>query len=126
MIVETPFFTEPFAGTGKITINNQIVNVENLDGTFADKDLSVTGQLPILHPVPGLENPLTINLPPGKISMDKLYQGGSCRTGDGEGSIFETQNWRRSYPSQKGKYRFPKRKVPTAQDAVQNWQNQSN
>ena len=74
--VETPFFTEQFIGTGKITLKNQIVNVETLDGTFADKDLSVTGKLPILSAVNNLDNPLTINLPPGDIAIDKLYKGG--------------------------------------------------
>ncbi len=74
--VETPFFTEQFVGTGKITLNNQIVNVENLDATFADKDLSVKGKLPILTAVANLDNPLTIDLPPGEIQIDKLYEGG--------------------------------------------------
>ena len=74
--VQTPFFTEPFVGTGKITINNQIVNVETLDGTFAEKDLSIAGKLPILQPVANLDRPLTINLPPGDIEIEKLYEGG--------------------------------------------------
>jgi len=118
VIVETPFFTEPFEGTGKITINNQIVNVETLDGTFADKDLSVTGKLPILNPVQGLENPLTINLPPGKISMDKLYQGGV------EGEVTVTGASLKpkiggEVTLAKGKISIPKTKVPTAEDAMQ-------
>ena len=73
--LETPFFAKPFQGTGKITINNQIVNVETLEGTFADKDLSVTGALPILTAVKDLENPLTVNLPQGKITINQLYKG---------------------------------------------------
>ncbi len=74
--LETPFFGELFEGTGKITVNNQIVNVETLEGTFADKDLSINGKLPILTAVNQLENPLTIDLPPeGKIDIDKLYKG---------------------------------------------------
>lgn len=72
----TPFFTEQFQGTGKITLNNQIVNVETLDGTFAEKDLSVTGKFPLLTPVKNLDSPLTINLPEGDIKIDKLYDGG--------------------------------------------------
>ena len=74
--VQTPFFTEPFVGTGKITINNQIVNVETLNGTFADKDLSIAGKLPILKPVANLDRPLTVNLPSGDIDIEKLYEGG--------------------------------------------------
>ena len=76
VLVKTPFFTEPFVGTGKITLNNQIVTVETLDGTFADKDLSVEGKLPILRAVNNLANPLTVNLPPGDIAIEGLYDGG--------------------------------------------------
>ena len=74
--VETPFFTEPFIGTGKITLNNQIVNVENLDATFAQKDLSVAGKLPLLTSVPNLDNPLTVDISEGQINIDQLYKGG--------------------------------------------------
>ena len=76
VLVETPFFSEPFIGTGKITLNNQIVTVETLDGTFANKNLSVTGKLPILRAVNNLDNPLTVNLPPGDITIGGLYDGG--------------------------------------------------
>ncbi|MEO0834430.1 MAG: translocation/assembly module TamB domain-containing protein, partial [Cyanobacteria bacterium J06642_3] len=75
VVLETPFFSEPFIGTGKITLDNQIVNVETLNGTFADKNLSVTGKLPILTAVNNLDNPLTIDLPPGEIKIDQLYDG---------------------------------------------------
>lgn len=117
VIVETPFFTEPFQGTGKITINNQIVNVETLDGTFADKDLSVTGKFPILRPVQGLENPLTIDLPPGKIAIEKLYQGGV------EGQVTVTGASLQpviggEVTLAKGKVSIPQTKAPTAQDTV--------
>jgi len=75
--VETPFFTENFVGTGKITLKNQIVNVETLNAVFAEKDLSITGKLPILTAVKNLNQPLTIELPEeGDIKIDKLYQGG--------------------------------------------------
>ena len=74
--VQTPFFTEPFVGTGKITINNQIVNVETLDATFAEKDLSIAGKLPVLKPVANLDRPLTIDLPEGDIEIEQLYEGG--------------------------------------------------
>ncbi|NJO96171.1 MAG: hypothetical protein HC764_09220 [Pleurocapsa sp. CRU_1_2] len=118
VIVKTPFFTEPFQGTGKITINNQIVNVETLEGTFADKDLSATGKFPILTPIRGLENPLTINLPPGDIAIDKLYQGGVqgqvTLTGaslkpviGGEVTLAD------------GKVSIPQTKTPTAEDTLQ-------
>ncbi|MGF1542165.1 MAG: translocation/assembly module TamB domain-containing protein [Pleurocapsa sp.] len=74
--LKTPFFAAPFQGTGKITLNNQIVTVETLEGTFAEKDLSVQGALPILTAVNNLNNPLTVNLPEGEIDINELYQGG--------------------------------------------------
>ncbi|WP_036485980.1 translocation/assembly module TamB domain-containing protein [Myxosarcina sp. GI1] len=73
--LETPFFSAPFKGSGKITIDNQIVNVETMNGTFAEKDLSVSGSLPILTAVNNLEQPLTVNIPEGEIAIEQLYKG---------------------------------------------------
>ena len=72
----TPFFGAPFQGSGKITLDNQILTIENLSGTFADKDLSIYGSMPILTAVNNLENPLTIDIPEGNISINQLYRGG--------------------------------------------------
>jgi hypothetical protein len=47
-----------------------------MDATFADKNLSIEGRLPILRAVNNLENPLTVNFPPGDIAIDRLYKGG--------------------------------------------------
>ena len=118
VLVETPFFVEPFVGTGKITLNNQIVNVEELDAIFADKDLRVSGKLPILTAVANLDKPLTIDLPPGDMKIDKLYEGGV------EGVVTVTG------PSlepviggevllEDGKVFIPKVEKPTAEDTVQ-------
>ncbi|MDJ0691773.1 MAG: translocation/assembly module TamB domain-containing protein [Xenococcaceae cyanobacterium MO_188.B32] len=73
--VKSAYFESPLVATGKITINNQVVTVETLEGKFAEKDLSVTGSLPILYAVDNLDNHLTINLPPGKIDIEELYKG---------------------------------------------------
>ncbi len=67
---------ETLTATGKITLNEQVIDVESLNGTIGNKDLSVTGQLPLLYTVNNLENPLTINIPPGDIELQELYQGG--------------------------------------------------
>ena len=67
---------ETLTATGKITLNNQVIDVESLNGTIGNKDLSVTGQFPLLYAVNNLENPLTINIPPGDIELQELYQGG--------------------------------------------------
>ncbi len=116
--VETPFFTEPFVGTGKITINNQIVNVENLDATFAKKDLSVTGKLPILTAVNNLDKPLTIDLPEGDIDIRKLYKGGV------EGKVTVTGASLEPVIGGKvtledGKVSLPKTEAPTQEETVQ-------
>ncbi len=73
--LETPFFSAPFQGTGKITVSNQLLTFESLEGTFAEKDLSINGALPILMAVNNLENPLTINIPEGDIHIKQLYKG---------------------------------------------------
>jgi autotransporter translocation and assembly factor TamB len=73
--VKSVYFSEPLIATGKATLNNQLINVEQLEGTFAEKNLSVTGTLPILYPVASIENPLTVNLAKGKIQLEELYKG---------------------------------------------------
>ena len=73
--IKSAYFEEFLIATGKVTLNNQVVTVESLQGKFAEKDLSVTGSLPILYAVSNLANPLTINLPPGEIDIEKLYEG---------------------------------------------------
>jgi autotransporter translocation and assembly factor TamB len=77
-------FEESLNVTGKITLDNQLVTVETLNGTFAEKNLSVTGSLPILYPVASLDNPLTVKLPPGAINISTLYKG------DVEGQVIVT------------------------------------
>ena len=119
VLLKTPFFTELFQGTGKITLNNQIVNVESLDATFAQKDLSVAGKLPILSAVSGLDNPLTINLPQGdEIKIRQLYEGGVhgqvIVTGASLQPVIGGEVTLRD-----GNVSIPKTQAPTAEDAVQ-------
>ncbi|MEM7756834.1 MAG: translocation/assembly module TamB domain-containing protein [Cyanobacteria bacterium P01_A01_bin.40] len=118
VVVETPFFSEPFIGTGKITLDNQIVNVETLDGTFADKDLSVTGKLPILTAVANLEQPLTINLPEGEIKIDQLYQGEVAGKIEVSGASLAPIIGG-EVTIGKGKVSIPKVQAPSQEDAVQ-------
>ena len=125
IIVETPFFSEPFVGTGKITLNNQIVNVETLDATFAEKDLSATGKLPILTAVNNLDNPLTVNIPEGDIEINKLYQGGI------NGQVRVTGASLKPVIGgevnlEDGKVSIPKSKTHTTEDAVQIAKSQAN
>ena len=74
--LNTPFFTAPIIATGKVNLNNQLVNVETLNATFAEKDVLIAGTLPLLSPVANIENPLTIDIPEGDIDIEKLYEGG--------------------------------------------------
>lgn len=73
--LETPFFSAPFQGSGEITIDDQIVTVETLNGTFAEKDLAIAGSLPILTAVNNLEQPLVVDIPQGEIEIEQLYEG---------------------------------------------------
>ena len=116
--VETPFFSEPFIGTGKITLDNQIVNVETLDGIFAEKDLSITGKLPILTAVNNLDNPLTINLPEGDININKLYKGGVEGKVKITGASLEPVIGG-EVTLEDGRVSIPKTETPTKEDAVQ-------
>ncbi len=118
VLVETPFFSEPFIGTGRITLNNQIVNVETLNGTFANKDLSATGRLPILTAVNNLDNPLTIDLPPGDIEINELYQGGVAGQVTVTGASLEPVIGG-EVTLEDGEVSIPETETPTQEDAVQ-------
>ena len=118
VVVETPFFSELFIGTGKITLDNQIVNVETLDAIFAEKDLSITGKLPILTAVNNLDNPLTINLPEGKINIDRLYRGGVEGKVNITGASLEPVIGG-EVTLENGRVSIPKAEAPTQEDAVQ-------
>jgi translocation and assembly module TamB len=125
LVLKTPFFTEPFNGTGKITLNNQIVNVETLNGTFANKELSATGKLPILTAVKNLDNPLTVKIPQGDIDLEKLYQGGI------QGNVIVTGASLQPIISGKvnledGEVSIPKTETPTTRNVASIVPNQGN
>jgi len=122
--VETPFFSEIFNGTGKITVDNQIVNVETLNATFAEKELSVSGKLPILTAVADLDSPLTINLPEeGDIDIKKLYKGGVKGNVTVTGASLKPAIGG-EVTLEDGRVSIPKTNTPTAEDAVQIGKNQ--
>ncbi|HHP7230885.1 MAG TPA: translocation/assembly module TamB domain-containing protein, partial [Xenococcaceae cyanobacterium] len=73
--VKNANIVEPITATGTVNLNNQIINVETLNATVGGKDLAVTGQFPLFDAVNNLENPLTVNIPPGEIELEKLYEG---------------------------------------------------
>ncbi|WP_019504802.1 translocation/assembly module TamB domain-containing protein [Pleurocapsa sp. PCC 7319] len=116
--VETPFFTEPFVGTGKITLNNQIVNVEALDATFAQKDLSVAGKLPLLTAVQNLDNPLTVDISEGQINIDQLYKGGIAGKVNVTGAAMEPFIGG-EVSLENGRVSIPKTETTPTEDSVQ-------
>ncbi|MDJ0680251.1 MAG: translocation/assembly module TamB domain-containing protein [Xenococcaceae cyanobacterium MO_167.B52] len=73
--LKTNIIQETISATGKVTLDNQLINVETLKGNLGSKDLSATGTVPLLYAVNNLENPLTINIPPGAIELKELYRG---------------------------------------------------
>ena len=64
---------------GQIELQNQLLKVEQLDGTFAQRKLSVTGVLPLFEPLnqnsPDSSNPLTLAIESGKMNLTGLYEG---------------------------------------------------
>ncbi|MDJ0688894.1 MAG: translocation/assembly module TamB domain-containing protein [Xenococcaceae cyanobacterium MO_188.B32] len=73
--IKSAYFEAPLIATGKVTLNNQVLTVETLQGKFAEKNLSVQGNLPVLYAVNNIDNPLTINFSPGTIDVKELYKG---------------------------------------------------
>ena len=71
-------FPEVLKVSGQIALNNQLLKVEQLEGTIANKKLSVTGILPLFQPLgqSHSSNPLTIAIEQGEMELEGLYKGG--------------------------------------------------
>jgi translocation and assembly module TamB len=73
-------FPEPLKVNGRISLNNQLLNVEQLEGNFAQSKLSAQGVLPLFIPIsrrdPNANNPLTVAIERGEIDLTNLYRGG--------------------------------------------------
>jgi hypothetical protein len=65
---------------GQIALNDQLLSVEQLEGTFAESRLTVSGVLPLFFPLPrgdrNAANPLTVAIERGQIDLQNLYAGG--------------------------------------------------
>ncbi|MDJ0680214.1 MAG: translocation/assembly module TamB domain-containing protein [Xenococcaceae cyanobacterium MO_167.B52] len=65
--------------TGKITLDNQRLQAEQLQGSFAETNLLLTGVLPVWKPLnpdaPDFSNPLKLTIDQGQMNLPKLYQG---------------------------------------------------
>ena len=62
--------------TGKITLDKQRLQAEQLQGSFAETNLLITGVLPLWQPLsPDASNPLTVAIDKGQMNFPELYQG---------------------------------------------------
>ncbi|MDJ0509029.1 MAG: translocation/assembly module TamB domain-containing protein [Crocosphaera sp.] len=66
---------QPLTVTGRVSINDQVINVEQIQGNFADSNLNISGILPLFQPQNNLENPLTVAIDKGEINLEGLYRG---------------------------------------------------
>jgi hypothetical protein len=78
--LQSAAFPEPLQVNAQIALNDQLLQVEQLEGTFAQSRLTATGVLPLFIPLsrrdPNGKNPLTIAIEQGQIDLENLYQGG--------------------------------------------------
>ena len=65
--------------TGKITLDNQRLEAEQLQGSFAETNLLLTGVLPVWKPLnpnaPDSSNPLKLTINQGQMNLPELYKG---------------------------------------------------
>ena len=77
--LKSAFFAEKLKVNGQIALQNQLVKVEQLEGTFAQSKLSVMGVLPLFDPLsqdePDSSNPLTLAIESRKMNLKGLYEG---------------------------------------------------
>jgi translocation and assembly module TamB len=74
--LQTAVFTEPLDVTAEIAIEERLIKVQQLTGTFAKSKISATGVLPLLEPRNNINNPLTLVFQESEIDLDQLYEGG--------------------------------------------------
>ncbi|GBF79448.1 heme utilization protein [Aphanothece sacrum FPU1] len=68
-------FPQPLTVTGQIDIDDKLIKVEQLQGTFADSKLTIAGVLPLFIPESKANNPLTVAIEKGEINLEGLYRG---------------------------------------------------
>jgi hypothetical protein len=78
--IKSAALLQPLNVNGQIDLENQLLRVRQLEGTFAESRLAVTGVLPLFVPLsrqdPDADNPLTIAINQGEIDLQNLYRGG--------------------------------------------------
>ena len=74
-VIKSTVLPSPVTLTGKITLNNELIRVEQLVGNFAQSQLLVAGDLPIFRPQNTLENPLALIINKTALDINSLYKG---------------------------------------------------
>ena len=74
-VIKSAVLPSPVTLTGKITLNNELIRVEQLVGNFAQSQLLVAGDLPIFRPQNTLENPLALIVNKTALDINSLYKG---------------------------------------------------
>ena len=74
-IFQSAALPQPLTVSGTVTINDQVINVEQIQGNFADSTLNIAGVLPLFQPQTNIENPLKVAIEKGEINLEGLYRG---------------------------------------------------
>ncbi|MEL4898434.1 translocation/assembly module TamB domain-containing protein [Crocosphaera sp. Alani8] len=74
-IFQSAALPQPLTVSGTVAIDEQGINVEQIEGNFANSTLNIAGVLPLFQPRNGIENPLTVVIEQGEINLQGLYQG---------------------------------------------------
>ena len=75
-ILKTAAVTEPLNITAEIALDEKLIQVEQLSGTFAQSKIAASGVLPLFESVENISQPLTLDIYESQIDLDRLYKGG--------------------------------------------------
>ncbi|MEA5532396.1 translocation/assembly module TamB domain-containing protein [Crocosphaera sp. XPORK-15E] len=74
-VFQSSALPQPLTVSGKIAMDDKVIDVQQLQGTFADSKLNIAGILPLFTPQNNLETPLTVVIEQGEINLEGLYRG---------------------------------------------------
>lgn len=74
-VFQSPILPSPITMTGQINLDNRLIRVQQLAGTFAQSQLIIAGDLPIFRPQETLENPLNLVISKATLDINNLYRG---------------------------------------------------
>ncbi|MGK7939010.1 MAG: translocation/assembly module TamB domain-containing protein [Crocosphaera sp.] len=74
-VFQSAALPQPLTVTGTVSIKDQVINVEQIQGNFADSNINIAGILPLFKPQTNLETPLTVAIDKGEINLEGLYRG---------------------------------------------------